>query len=470
MVGGLVVVRTWRAGQVGLWLASGPEGFRQAVDQNVTLAALGDRLPAASFVMRDLEAGRAGGQPRSSGRLTEVDMAPRSSLDALVIVGDISHLGARDLADVGSETRPAGGTPRTPWDLGALGDEIPVAWSAITVDRDVPPVVLRSIARIIDGGACIAVTDEASRGLLLGSVKQEIDVVPPLSTLLPRIAAATTLRDRFEYLQHVDWYPRAPVILVQGDTAALPLIAELAPALRGLLNARPGWRLAALQLTGDDQEFASALRVALPELEHVGPPDATMEDVAAAVAGASLCIAADAYVVVTTAVYGRAPILLTSPGGRRGEEIVAELDIPAVSAANMHRLGELAERALLTSVDPRILDALATRVDEHFDRVGHHVARAWEKRPDDRDDQAEARVQRLERAYEVVVRQLHEERDHFQHQLRRQEAEVEQARREAEVARTEVAAAKAAPTDRRANRASRWLARLPGRSTRRRSP
>jgi hypothetical protein len=267
--------------------------------------------------------------------------------------------------------------------------------------------------------------------------------VPPLALLLPRLLDTRVLEGRARFLQLMGWaWEEGPVLTVQGDGGLLGTVDAIAAALLPLVDAGEVWvQLAASGRLDGEEEFAEALESALGGRCRRLPGVATVEDQAAVVAASTAYLGSPGIGLWLAAALG---VPASTPAGA-GEDVALldELGVrhpaPSGLAAGVRRL--------LTPGAPRPDAAgAAGRLDRHLDRLAAAALAAASKRL--AAPLPSGGGEALVRAHQALGRQLLAERRTFQSEreaaVRTLEAELRDARDQADRLRSELAAARAA--------------------------
>src|SRR5581483_10786382 len=112
-----------------------------------------------------------------------------------------------------------------------------------------------------------------------------------------------------------------------------------------------------------------AAGVTVPPPTPWSGPSAALEDLAAAVAGAEVCVSSSLHAAVTALVFGRPFVLLNLIDDAKLDGFG---DLTGLAAGVVHAPGEIpaaADRALAEPAAPGVLAALQAGVDRHFDRI-----------------------------------------------------------------------------------------------------
>jgi len=253
--------------------------------------------------------------------------------------------------------------------VGGLGSKLerccPVAWHAVGVPFELDGYARELVRSALPGRRYVSVRDEISRERLRQVVPdREIVLVPDSAFLLERLFSRDELEERRRRLRDKGEFPReARPLVLQGSVALLPFAASIADAAAGidcgvvLLSTGP--------CHGDD-EFAAALAERLPNAYRLGS-DATLVDIAAAIAGASGFVGISLHGTITALVYD-VPVVVVNPVGYTKLDGLAE--VVGIPESVIHAVEELPEalRRLDRSAPPQIAP-LVQRVDAHFDAL-----------------------------------------------------------------------------------------------------
>jgi hypothetical protein len=332
----------------------------------------------------------------------------------LVVVGggELMHLNDPLLAPVyGTSADELLRLAPSRWFVEGLGPELerhcPVVWHGVGVPWAPSDEGAERLRTALARRPYVTVRDRASAARLAGAgVERPVDVVPDSALLLDRIMPPSSLRARLDGLRAAGAYPPpgSPALVVQGCDLLEPHLDDVVAAVGHWMAARPVRpEIVALE-TGrcrGDAGFAEALVRALApvlaaQAASVGgaPPNPrgrvwrlpearTVEDLAAAVAGAELFLGSSLHGAITAVVYGT-PFVLLNPMGEAKLDGFA--DLTGLDRFLVHSLPDSPKALDLAAGGDRMpaaaLTALQARVDVHFDRLAELAAeRAAVPRP-----------------------------------------------------------------------------------------
>jgi Polysaccharide pyruvyl transferase len=251
--------------------------------------------------------------------------------DLVVITGDVIH--ARDdlyAEAYGDELEK----PPSSFFVDGLGPELerrcPVAWHAVGVPFDLDPHRLKSA---LDSKSHVSARDAASKQRLLaaGSTR-EIVVVPEATLLAARLFRSEVLEKRLEYLRVMGWYPKSTP----------PLVIEAGTSIAGRQIDGP------VVLVELGPREAETPEEQLPDTVFRLPAQASLEDIATAIAHARAFLCASPHGRATALSFG-VPLLDGEGETSCEQEVDTELDA----------LAGLAERSWSDRADEATPAALA---------------------------------------------------------------------------------------------------------------
>jgi lipopolysaccharide transport system ATP-binding protein len=236
--------------------------------------------------------------------------------------------------------------------------EYPAAWHAVGIPFDFDPYERRLVAAV--ERPYVAVRDERSRARLdAAGAGGGVVIVPDPAFALDRLFPPATLDAARDELRARDAYPAEgrPLVL-QGSAALL----EHVDALARSVGERPVVLLEIGRCHGDDR-FADAMAARLGEHVHRVRGDASLEEIAAAIAGGSGYAGISMHGAISAMVYGVPTLILDL-----GRDYYSKL------AGLTELLGRDDLRA--TAVPDRIIPLpapdvapLQVRLAEHYDRL-----------------------------------------------------------------------------------------------------
>ena len=301
----------------------------------------------------------------------------------LVVVGggELIHLNDPLLAPV-YDTTPDELRRMAPsrWFVEGLGPELeagcPVVWHGVGVPWAPCEEEAGRLRTALAGRPYVTVRDRHSAQRLADAgVERAVEVVPDSALLVNRVLPPAALAVRLEALRGTGGYPRAgstPVLLQGCDL--------LQPHLDDVLTAVERWRVAQREkdevvalVTGrcrGDGLFADGVEQALGSRRVWRlPGGATVEDLAAAIAGGGVFVGSSLHGAITARAYGRPFVLLNLYGEAKLDGFG---DITGLGARVVHRADEIPAALEAAMADPApagLLDSLQRRLDRHFDRL-----------------------------------------------------------------------------------------------------
>src|SRR5205814_3963208 len=213
----------------------------------------------------------------------------------------------------------------------------------------------------------------SARRLAEAGVERPVEVVPDSALLIDRIMPAAALAGRLEGLRAAGGYPPAgtPVLAVQGCDLLTPHVDAVAAELQRWRATRPVRPEVVVLETGrcrGDGPAAAALGRALGRVWGL-PGSASVEDLAAAIAGADAFVGSSLHGAITALAFGRPFVLLNLIDDAKLDGFG---DLTGLDRGVVHHAGEVAaalDRALAEPADPGLLSGLQARIDRHFDRI-----------------------------------------------------------------------------------------------------
>jgi len=316
----------------------------------------------------------------------------------LVLVGggELMHLNDPLLAPVyGASPDELVRLAPSRWFVEGLGpeleDDCPVVWHAVGVPWSPSAEGAERLRTALAARPYVTVRDRSSAARLAAAgVDRPVEVVPDSALLIDRIMPAPSLRARLDRLRAAGAYPRrdSPALVVQGCDL-------LEPHLPGVVAAIDHWRAAhpvvpeivALE-TGrcrGDAGFAEGLTRELGSRGRVWrlPENRTVEDLAAALAGAALFLGSSLHGAITAIVYGTPFVLLNLMGEAKLDGFG---DLTGLDGLVVHAAGDI-PKALDTAAagdlwPQSLLPSLQARIDVHFDRLADMAAERAAARAD----------------------------------------------------------------------------------------
>jgi len=317
----------------------------------------------------------------------------------------------------------------------------PVAWHAVGVPFDIVGEDAARIRTALASRAYVSVRDELSRQRLVrAGVEREIAVVPDSGFLAERVLPRPLLEKRLRYLRAIGSYPVSePPVVVQGSVLLVERAEEIGSALRAALEERPA--PVVLLETGPchgDGEFADALARHLTGPVFRMHGGVGLEDIASAIVHARAFVGISMHAAVIAFAYGVPAATLNLVGFSKLDSLSQLLE----SERTLVRRGEDLPRAIKRVLDGERpganLRSLVPRIDAHFDRLAELAERAaaarrggdWWQQNAAALAEADARYERLRRAYEARGQRRVLERLRFAELLER--VETGTSRRETE--------------------------------------
>ncbi|HZI39641.1 MAG TPA: polysaccharide pyruvyl transferase family protein [Acidimicrobiia bacterium] len=301
----------------------------------------------------------------------------------LVMVGggELIHLNDALLAPV-YDTTPDELRRMAPskWFVEGLGPELeaacPVVWHCVGVPWPPGEEEAGRLRAALAGRPYVTVRDRYSAQRLADAgVDRAVEVVPDSALLVNRVMPPAALSVRLEALRGAGGYPPAgsTPILLQGCDLLQPHLDEVVTAVeRWRVAQREKDEVVAL-VTGrcrGDALFADGVEQALGSRRVWRLPDgATVEDLAAAIAGGGMFVGSSLHGAITALAYGRPFVLLNLYGEAKLDGFG---DITGLGARVVHRADEIPAALESAMADPApagLLDSLQQRLDRHFDRV-----------------------------------------------------------------------------------------------------
>jgi hypothetical protein len=260
--------------------------------------------------------------------------------------------------------------------LGAAERSCPVVWHAPGVPAELDAATALRVRRAAGRRALVGVRDEASRRRLeIAGVDAAVEVVPDTALLLDRVLAPDTLaaaRERLRYAQLLP--PDGPVVVVQGNSTMTPLAGDLA---RALDEHAPDLQIVTVSVSPchDDQLFAAELRARSTRRSWDLPTTASLEEVAATIAGADCYLGVSLHGTITAVVYGRPTVTYDPFGQAKLAGFVELAGIPESRADDPVDAARLAARYAGGGAPATRLPDLQRTLDGWFDRLAELVER-----------------------------------------------------------------------------------------------
>jgi len=445
------------AARIALWGTFDVDNYGDHLFPRVAVHELGRRLPGvtvapfAPFGWLHPTPLDDGWRAAPLGPWSEARARQLAAAHHLVLVGggELIHLADPMLAVVyGEPEAELARLAPSRFFVEGLGPELeagcPVVWHGVGVPWVPTGPAADRVRRALAPRPYVTVRDRHSaRRLAEAGVDRPVDVVPDSALLLDRIMPPAALAARLDRLRAAGAYPApgTPALVVQGCDLLVPHVAAVVAALQRWRAARPVPPEIVVLETGrcrGDGAAADALERAFGGPVRRLPASAALEDLAAAVAGAEVCVSSSLHAAVTALVFGRPFVLLNLIDDAKLDGFG---DLTGLAAGVVHAPGEIpaaADRALAEPAAPGVLAALQAGVDRHFDRIAELAEAQVRARPDVRPDPT------LD-AYAVLDRLGRAEADRAEAGRRAQVAErrAQAAEHRAEAAERELSAVRA---------------------------
>jgi polysaccharide pyruvyl transferase WcaK-like protein len=266
------------------------------------------------------------------------------------------------------------------WFVEGLGPELevgcPVAWHGVGVPWAPGEEEAGRLRAALAGRLYVTVRDRHSAQRLVDAgVDRPVEVVPDSALLLNRILPPPVLPARLEALRAAGGYPPAGTlpVLLQGCELMLPYLEDvLTEVERWRVAQRERCDVLALE-TGrcrGDGRFADAVEANLPRRRVWRlPAGATVEDLAAVIAGGGVFVGSSLHGAITALAYGRPFVLLNLYGEAKLDGFA---DLTGLGARVVHQAVNIPaalDQALADPAPAGLLDSLQRRIDRHFDRL-----------------------------------------------------------------------------------------------------
>ena len=292
--------------------------------------------------------------------------------------------------------------------IGGLGPELeaecPVVWFAVGIPFEFNSREAPRIRDALAQRSLVAVRDDTSlHRLRAAGVSRDVDVVPDLAFLTPRLFPPRLLQKRLSQLRASAGFPQEPPLVIQANAGSLPHVTALAAALGRLRQERDLSGVVIVE-TGPchgDGEFAQALATALPG--SVRLPPGGLGDVTAAIAASAGFIGTSLHGNITALAYNRPHLALSWGDGTRLEGFAAAIDNPDCLVEGADDIPAAFEKAAALGSRAEVVADLQGRVDAHLDRVAEVAAKGGALRE-------EARTQVTLAEHLTALRRAHERR------------------------------------------------------------
>jgi polysaccharide pyruvyl transferase WcaK-like protein len=261
--------------------------------------------------------------------------------------------------------------------LGAAESGCPVVWHAPGVPAELDSATAQRVRRAAAQRALVAVRDEASRRRLeAAGVDVEVEVVPDSALLIDRVLAPEALEATRERLRYAKLLPAdGPVLVVQGNNTMTPLADELA---RALDENAPDLQIVTVSVSpchGDDL-FAAELRRRSTRRTWDVPTTASLEEVAATIAGADCYLGVSLHGAITAVAYGRPTVTYDPFGQAKLAGFVDLAGVPESRTDDPVEAARLAARYATGGAPATRRDDLQRTLDGWFDRIAELVERS----------------------------------------------------------------------------------------------
>jgi hypothetical protein len=284
----------------------------------------------------------------------------------------------------GIDRRDAAALAIDKWFIEALGPAeagCPVAWHAPGVPAELDSATALRVRRAAGRRAVIAVRDEASRRRLeAAGVETAVEVVPDTALLVDRVLTPDALaaaRERLSYAKLLP--PDGAVVVVQGNHTMTPLAEELA---RALDEHAAGLQIVTVSVSpchGDDL-FAAELRSCSTRPTWDLPTTASLEEVAATIAGADCYLGVSLHGAITAVAYGRPSVTYDPFGQAKLAGFVDLAGIPESRTGDPVEAARMVARYAAGGAPATRLAQLQRTLDAYFDRLAELVERSAKER------------------------------------------------------------------------------------------
>jgi hypothetical protein len=315
--------------------------------------------------------------PWSEARAAE--LAARSSLvlcgGGEIVYGD----GTLYTGFYGIDRRDAVALGIDKWFIEVLGPAeagCPVVWHAPGVPAELDSATALRVRRAAEGRALVAVRDEASRRRLeVAGVETAIEVVPDTALLVDRVLTPDSLAAARERLRYANLLPPdGPVVVVQGNNTMTPLAEDLA---RALDEHAADLQIVTVSVSPchGDHLFAAELRASSTRPTWDLPVTASLEEVAATIAGADCYLGVSLHGAITAVAYGRPSVTYDPFGQAKLAGFVDLAGIPESRTGDPVDAARLVRRSATEGGPTTRLPQLQRDLDAYFDRLAELVER-----------------------------------------------------------------------------------------------
>lgn len=278
------------------------------------------------------------------------------------------------------DRRDAAGLAIDRWYIEVLGPAeatCPVVWHAPGVPAELDEPAALRVRAALANRALVAVRDERSRQLLeQAGVEREIAVAPDSALVMDRVLTPDALAATRDRMRSVGLLPPdGPTLVVQGNHTMSPLAEPLARALDELA---PDLQIVTVSVSPchHDELFAEALRNRTSRQAWDVPPDAALEEVAAAIAGATVYLGVSLHGAITAVTYRRPTVTYDPFHQAKLAGFVELAGIPDSRTSDPVEAARLVAQAAAGEATTTRIDPLQGQVDAHFDRVAELIERS----------------------------------------------------------------------------------------------
>ncbi len=377
--------------RVGLWGTFDLENYGDMLFPRVARLELERRIPQLElrtwspigYVGRNRfedPGGKPSGPLGAFGEQRQEELA--REIDVLIVGGgEIIH-------DRDGELAPYYGLPRDELErrqthrffvegVGKHEVDVPTAWHAVGLPHDLDDELAERLRASLTRRAYVSVRDEPSlAGLRAAGIDLAVAVVPDPVYLLPRLLPVGELAGRVDRLRTTGALPPGDTLLVQGSRSLVPHVEAIARGVEAVCGSHG--LTPVLVETGPihgDGEFASALAGLLEHAVRL-PATAGADDLTATIAWSSGFVGNSLHGNIVAAAYDRPGLMLDLAGQSQlrgagellgaAERVVGEARSIAPAYERVWDRGSIATE----------VDALAVRIDRHFDRLAELAASA----------------------------------------------------------------------------------------------
>jgi hypothetical protein len=241
------------------------------------------------------------------------------------------------------------------------------AWSAVGAPFELGKTDAARLRGSAVRARYLSVRDEESRRRLeRAGIERDAIVVPDPVSLARRVFEPDVLAKRLNYLQFMEWFPRAGApIVVQGSRALVPHAASLAAALTGVVAGRTVPLILVETEPADGSEFAEALLPGLSMAFRL-PTSASLVDLVAVFAGARGFLGDSIHGHVAALAFG-VPSLFLSAGAF--PPALATFGNCSIRVASPSEVEDAMTRLLGQPREDRLPGSIEARLDAHFDAL-----------------------------------------------------------------------------------------------------